>query len=1477
MAWSNGQPADARPFDIVISDAESGRDLDTASTALLVDPRPVVLVHGLWSDASTWAAYENTFLAAHPRLVFEAIDTMDTSSSEPNTISQNAELLADFVDEVRLEQGAWSVDLVGHSMGGLISRKYIHADMPSYEYGDETRPVARRLVMLGTPNAGSPCAWLAPLRATAELRPDVVADFNETVTERRGVEFSVAHGLHVPFTCTALSPGDDVVPTYSAVRGMTDTMQFAPMAHTDMTGSAELFESFVLPRLNGTAIVAGDQSGLMADPAAAAGDDDDAGRSAQALYLDDVEVGAGVTTSVAVSVPSATTDVAVTITAPATTGAELVDPTGAVVASITPDPDAGPYPTFRTMWAPATAGRWILRLHNPTADTVAMGAGVAALGLPITLAASAEQVHWSGRVAFAVDYSAPAGTAQPATIVGRIIHADGAKTIEVRDDGRSGDGAAGDNRYGVIVRDLAAGPATAVFSVITPGHTLATSAAVLVDTTPSSTNTAPVASDLAADVAAGDIVTVTLPAVDAEADDLDFTIIDQPEHGTIELVGDRLSYQSAADYRGVDRVTFTASDGRLDSAPATVTFTVGDPEADIRYVWPIPAEAAQGQRILLSATVLDRRGVSVVAMPVTFDLGGQRVVGTTGAGGVASVELVVAAEPGTYDLVLTTPTAAGLSAGRQVARFTVLPNRAPAPSPATVYGDEAGYPVRFVVAMGDLDKDAVSAEWDLDGDGEVDLVGGTLDLGLDRVTLDHVYDDEYDGPVTVTIVDAVGNRGSATWQVDIGPNRPEGAMRRLAMPDGTPIEPLEWDRTGRYVLGLTPIPGSANPVRDQLVVLDRQTGDAEAASVDGTGSVVESTAGALSPDGRFVAFRSRVDGSSTAQVVLRDLDAGANTLVSATSSGMPAGGSSTPLAVADAGSAVLFGSDATDLGAACDGCSRLYRWSPTGPSGPSVDVVSIGLDGEPTSASPTAGSMSSDGRRVAFVTAVPGTDAQAILVDVASGETELISVDRDGGPGDHDSGDVHLDDDGDTVVFASSAGDLVAGDADGGRTDVFVRDVAAGTTRSITAVGGPAGSTGTAVAISGDGSRVAFSSSMSTLVDDDTNNESDVFVADVETGIIVRVSHDTRDGEQADGNSTLFFGGRKLTCDGASTLFRSGATNLVPGDVIHADDAFASGPTVDCDPDPADTPPLVDAGDDASSPEGIAVAVTGSVVDDGAVVTKWTATPGTDVDSGATCSFAEPSAPSTTVVCTDDGTWTLRLSADDGVNAPVSATVRLDVVGAAPTAIIVDPPNGVVVPVGIEIGVLVDIEDSGANDTTTCRIDFGDGRAVTVDVVDGSCSSTHVWNTAATRTIVVTATDDDSLATTTQRSVAVAAQSSAKVLAAGAVVSKQPAALVLYDPSTSGKTWMQLNAAGGRFRALSANDCSVAGRTATCTGMGMWNGKMGYRYEVVVTDGGDRWPNLLVNKVSIRIVNAAGKAVYTTNGSTLLVGVVVAR
>ena len=91
--------------------------------------------------------------------------------------------------------------------------------------------------------------------------------------------------------------------------------------------------------------------------------------------------------------------------------------------------------------------------------------------------------------------------------------------------------------------------------------------------------------------------------------------------------------------------------------------------------------------------------------------------------------------------------------------------------------------------------------------------------------------------------------------------------------------------------------------------------------------------------------------------------------------------------------------------------------------------------------------------------------------------------------------------------------------------------------------------------ISGNGRFVAFASRATNLVPGDTNDTSDVFVHDRQTGITERVSVDS-DGNQGDGPSQRPFSPPALSEDGRFVAFVSGATNLVPGDTNGAYDVF---------------------------------------------------------------------------------------------------------------------------------------------------------------------------------------------------------------------------------------------------------------------------------------------------------------------------------
>jgi Tol biopolymer transport system component len=178
--------------------------------------------------------------------------------------------------------------------------------------------------------------------------------------------------------------------------------------------------------------------------------------------------------------------------------------------------------------------------------------------------------------------------------------------------------------------------------------------------------------------------------------------------------------------------------------------------------------------------------------------------------------------------------------------------------------------------------------------------------------------------------------------------------------------------------------------------------------------------------------------------------------------------------------------------------------------------------------------------------------------------------------------------DGRFVVFSSVASNLVAGDTNGS-SDVFVRDLLAGTTQrvSVSSSGEQANGGSGGAAISADGRFVVFTSAASNLVAGDTNGRSDVFVRDLVAGTTDRVSVSNWIGEQANGAS----GGAEISADGRFVVFNSDASNLVAGDTS-GDDVFVRDLLVG-------TTALVSVsstGEQASSSYGVAISADGRFV-----------------------------------------------------------------------------------------------------------------------------------------------------------------------------------------------------------------------------------------------------------------------------------------
>ena len=168
------------------------------------------------------------------------------------------------------------------------------------------------------------------------------------------------------------------------------------------------------------------------------------------------------------------------------------------------------------------------------------------------------------------------------------------------------------------------------------------------------------------------------------------------------------------------------------------------------------------------------------------------------------------------------------------------------------------------------------------------------------------------------------------------------------------------------------------------------------------------------------------------------------------------------------------------------------------------------------------------------------------------GTTTRVSVRSDGTEGNDDSFYPSISADGLYVAFFSSASNLVLNDTNS-RRDVFVHDRQTGqTTRVSVDSYGTQGNDGSGdPSISGDGRYVAFSSGASNLVTGDDNGEYDIFVHDRQTGQTTRVSVDSN-GTEGNGASEYL----SISADGRYVAFSSYASNLVSDDTNGECDIF---------------------------------------------------------------------------------------------------------------------------------------------------------------------------------------------------------------------------------------------------------------------------------------------------------------------------------
>ena len=322
-----------------------------------------------------------------------------------------------------------------------------------------------------------------------------------------------------------------------------------------------------------------------------------------------------------------------------------------------------------------------------------------------------------------------------------------------------------------------------------------------------------------------------------------------------------------------------------------------------------------------------------------------------------------------------------------------------------------------------------------------------------------------------------------------------------------------------------------------------------------------SSSPSISANGRFITFSSYAnnlvpgDMNKSEDVFVRDVVAGTTMIVSVDSAGLQGISDSSNPSISADGRFVVFSSYASNLvpGDANNTSDVFVRDLAMGTT-IMVSKDSTGAQSNSFSAYPA---ISADGRLVAFCSSANNLVSGDInghgdifLRDLEKGSTSLISVSQSGSQGNNYSIFPCISADGAFVAYESLASNLVDGDTNNNR-DIFVRNLNTGTTVRVSASssGGQANEDSSDCSISADGRFVTFVSDGDNLVQGDTNDNTDIFVRDLETGLTSRVSVDSV-GTQANRTSAY----PSISADGRFVTFSSFATNLTlvgkRGDVV---------------------------------------------------------------------------------------------------------------------------------------------------------------------------------------------------------------------------------------------------------------------------------------------------------------------------------------
>jgi Tol biopolymer transport system component len=353
----------------------------------------------------------------------------------------------------------------------------------------------------------------------------------------------------------------------------------------------------------------------------------------------------------------------------------------------------------------------------------------------------------------------------------------------------------------------------------------------------------------------------------------------------------------------------------------------------------------------------------------------------------------------------------------------------------------------------------------------------------------------------------------------------------------------------------------ANGTNWDVFVHNRYTGVTTLESLSSTGAQANNDARDpdISGDGRYLVFKSNatnlVPGVTGQQIYLRDRQTSVTTVLSlASDNTTPANATCESAVISADGRFVAFTTTASNLlpGVTPTAAQVFLRDRVAN----TLTLCSVGPGDVLANQACASAAIGVTGAQ-AFVTfrtnatnlVAPATTASrqhVYLRDVTAGRTELISQSAGGVEGNGNSSAITrapVSDNGRYVAFVSQASNLVADDTNN-HQDVFVRDRTQGITRCVSRppTNEQSSFDSDNPAITSNGRFVAFDTA-GNLLTTDTNGKKDVYVFDLVTNSLERVSLSYQDAQSA---GDCF--DPMMSADGRYVAFQSTSSDLVQGD-----------------------------------------------------------------------------------------------------------------------------------------------------------------------------------------------------------------------------------------------------------------------------------------------------------------------------------------